>query len=292
MTNVIMLSPGYPAEMPYFTRALATVGARVIGVGDQPQHELPAVARDALAHYEHVSLADEGAVLAALRGLAAHARFDQVECLWEPYMILAARIREEFGLPGMTVAETIPFRDKEKMKQVLDAAGIRTPRHASTTTVAGVREAVERIGYPIIVKPIAGAGSADTYRVDSSAELADVLPLLRHVPEVSVEEFIEAEELTFDTVCAGGEILFENVMWYRPRPLQMRLHEWVSPVSIVLRDLVGARPGRRAGDGPRGAARAGLPRPASRTWSGTGWRPARRCSGRSPPGRPARGWSS
>ena len=93
MTTVLMLSPGYPAEMPYFTRALATVGARVIGVGDQPPHELPAVARDALAHYEHVSLADEGAVLAALRGLAAHVRFDQVECLWEPYMILAARIR-------------------------------------------------------------------------------------------------------------------------------------------------------------------------------------------------------
>jgi biotin carboxylase len=237
MTTVIMLSPGYPAEMPYFTRALATVGARVIGVGDQPPHELSAVARDALAHYEHASLADEGAVLAALRGLAAHVRFDQVECLWEPYMILAARIREEFGLPGMTVAQTVPFRDKELMKQVLDAAGVRTPRHASTTSVAGVWEAVERIGYPIIVKPIAGAGSADTYRVDSSAELSDVLPLLRHVPEVSVEEFVEAEELTFDTVCAGGEILFENVMWYRPRPLQMRLHEWISPVSIVLRDL-------------------------------------------------------
>ncbi len=235
--NVVMLSPGYPAEMPYFTRALATVGARVIGVGDQPPHELPAEARDALAHYEHVPLADEAAVLAALRGLAQHVRFDQVECLWEPYMILAARIREEFGLPGMTVAETVPFRDKERMKQVLDAAGVRTPRHASTTTVAGVWDAVERIGYPVIVKPIAGAGSADTYRVDSSAALSDVLPLLRHVPEVSVEEFVEAEELTFDTVCAHGEILFENVMWYRPRPLQMRLHEWVSPVSIVLRDL-------------------------------------------------------
>ena len=293
MTNVIMLSPGYPAEMPYFTRALATVGARVIGVGDQPPHELPAVARDALAHYEHVSLADEGAVLAALRGLAAHVRFDQVECLWEPYMILAARIREEFGLPGMTVAETIPFRDKEKMKQVLDAAGIRTPRHASTTTVAGVWEAVERIGYPIIVKPIAGAGSADTYRVDSVGRARPTsLPLLRHVPEVSVEEFIEAEELTFDTVCAGGEILFENVMWYRPRPLQMRLHEWVSPVSIVLRDLVGARPGRRAGDGPRRAARAGLPRRVHAHGVVPDGVAARRCSGRSPPGRPARGWSS
>ena len=51
-----------------------------------------------------MSLADEGAVLAALRGLAQHVRIDQVECLWEPYMILAARIREAFGLPGMTVA--------------------------------------------------------------------------------------------------------------------------------------------------------------------------------------------
>ena len=76
----------------------------------------------------------------------------------------------------MTVEQTLPFRDKERMKQVLDAAGIRTPRHVAATTVAGVWEAAERIGYPIIVKPIAGAGSADTYRVDSAAQLAEVLP--------------------------------------------------------------------------------------------------------------------
>jgi hypothetical protein len=235
--NVVMLSPGYPAEMALFTRGLAAVGARVIGVGDQPPHALPSVAREALAHYEHVSLSDEGAVLTALQGLARHAQIDQVECLWEPYMILAARIREVFGLPGMTVEQTVPFRDKERMKQVLDAAGIRTPWHVSTTTVAGVWDAAERIGFPLIVKPIAGAGSADTYRIDSVQELAEVLPMLRHVPELSVEEFVDGEELTYDTVCANGHVLFENVLWYRPRPLQMRMHEWVSPVSISLRDL-------------------------------------------------------
>ncbi|HLU60447.1 MAG TPA: ATP-grasp domain-containing protein [Pseudonocardia sp.] len=247
--TVVMLSPGFPAEMAYFTHALASAGARVIGVGDQPPSDLPAPARDALAHYEHVPLADEGAVLTALHGLARHVHLDRVECLWEPYMLLAARVREAFGLPGMGTAQTLPFRDKERMKQVLDAAGIRTPRHASATTVAGVWEAAERIGYPIIVKPIAGAGSADTYRVDSSAELAEVLPLLRHVPEVSVEEFVDGEELTFDTVCADGRVLFENVMWYRPRPLQMKLHEWISPVSIALRDLdvPDLQPGRQMG---------------------------------------------
>jgi len=237
VTNVVMISPGFPQEMAYFTRGLASVGATVIGVGDQPRDALPGPAREGLAHYEHVSLADEEAVLAALRGLSQHVRIDQVECLWEPYMILAARVREEFGLPGMSVEQTLPFRDKELMKRRLDDAGIRTPWHASATTVAGIWEAAERVGYPLIVKPIAGAGSADTYRVDSAADLSEVLPLLRHVPEVSVEEFVDAEELTFDTVCAGGRILFEHVLLYRPRPLQMSMHEWVSPVGISLRDL-------------------------------------------------------
>src|SRR6478609_5667089 len=144
-----MISPGLPMEQAYFTRALAQVGATVIGIGDQPLHDLPVEAQRHLRHYEHVSLADEGAVLAALSGLSLHARIDQVECLWEPYMVLAARIREQLGLPGMTVEQTLPFRDKELMKQVLDGAGVRTPRHASTSNVQGAWEAAERIGYPL-----------------------------------------------------------------------------------------------------------------------------------------------
>jgi len=237
MSNIVMLSPGFPLEMAYFTRALTGVGATVIGVGDQPPHAVPAEAREALAHYEHVSLADEGAVMAALHGLSRHVRIDQVECLWEPYMMLAAHIRASFGLPGMTAEQTLPFRDKERMKQVLDVAGIRTPRHASTSTVAGAWGGAERPGPPPFAHPTPGAGSADTYRVDSAEELDTVLAMVRHVAEVSVEEFVEAEEFTHDTVCAGGEILFENVCWYRPRPLQARSHEWVSPMTVALRDL-------------------------------------------------------
>jgi len=235
--NIVMLSPGFPHEMAYFTRALANVGATVIGIGDQALPAVPQEAGRALAHYEHVSLADGAAVIATLRGLSRHVRIDQVECLWEPYMMLAAHIREAFGLPGMTAEQTVPFRDKERMKQVLDAAGIRTPRHSSTSTVAGAWEAAERIGYPLIVKPIAGAGSADTYRVDSPEEMAAALSMVGHVEMVSVEEFVEAEEFTHDTVCADGRILFENVCWYRPRPLQARSHEWVSPTTVALRDL-------------------------------------------------------
>jgi DNA-binding MurR/RpiR family transcriptional regulator len=46
--NIVMISPGYPVEMAYFTRALAAVGATVIGLGDQPPSALPEPAREAL----------------------------------------------------------------------------------------------------------------------------------------------------------------------------------------------------------------------------------------------------
>ena len=248
--NVLMISPGYPAEMAFFTRGLSHAGADVIGLGDQSPEALPATARDALAHYVQVgSLAAEDQVAATVRDLARQLRIDLVECLWEPYMILAARLREELGLPGLTVQQTLPFRDKEQMKQLLDAAGLRTPWHVAAGTVADVWAAAERVGFPLIVKPIDGAGSADTYRADSAADLDAILPMVRHVPQVSVEEFIDAEEFTYDTICADGRVLFENICQYHPRPLLTKMHEWISPITMALRDLdePGLQGGRQLG---------------------------------------------
>ena len=42
--SVLMLSPGFPEDLSYFTQGLAEVGARVYGIGDQPLGALrPAV---------------------------------------------------------------------------------------------------------------------------------------------------------------------------------------------------------------------------------------------------------
>lgn len=234
-----MLSPGFPVEQPFFTRGLARQGHNVIGIGDQHEHALPEIAKNALqAYFQVPSFTDEAAVFAKVMDASKQVQIHQIECTWEPYMVLAAKLREALGLPGMTVEQTIPFRDKEKMKQVLDRNGIRTPKHISTQTSDGVRQAATQIGYPICVKPISGAGSADTYRVDDAEHLETILPLLGHVQEVSVEEFIEAEEFTFDTVCVGGEIKFFNICSYRPRPLMGRTHQWISQQTIAVRDIM------------------------------------------------------
>ncbi len=234
--NILFLSPGFPTEMTDFVRGLAEVGANVIGLGDQAEGAVPEKARMALSAYYQVSFSRPESVIEAAGAISRQVRIDKVESLWEPLMILAAQVREMLGIRGMTQLETIPFRDKEAMKQVLDGAGIRTPHHYSSKDVTGVWKALEKVGYPAIIKPISGAGSADTYRVNSASEVDAILPALRHVEEVSVEEFVDGEEFTFDTICANGNVLFYNMCWYRPRPLLGKTYEWISQQTLALRN--------------------------------------------------------
>jgi len=234
--RVLFVSPGYPAEMPHFVRGLAEVGAAIFGVGDQPAALLPETVRGCLTDYLRVrSLWDEEAVEEEVRRWLDGREPDRVECLWEPAMLLAARLREAMGAVGLSVERTVPLRNKERMKQVLDAAGIRTPRHAAARGENEIRAAAERLGLPLIVKPIAGAGSADTHRVEDAGDLDRAVTGTRHLDEVSVEEFIDGEEYTFDTVTIAGRPAYFNVAWYRPRPLVARSNEWISPQVVALR---------------------------------------------------------
>ena len=130
--KVLFLSPNYPVEMQDFTRGLAEVGADVVGVGDTPREGLSPKVKAHLAGYLQVSLQNGEAVLAAVR--ATGVKFDRIECLWEPFVELAAWLREQLGVPGMSLDTARAFRDKELMKQRVEAAGLRVPHHARAKT--------------------------------------------------------------------------------------------------------------------------------------------------------------
>jgi biotin carboxylase len=236
--NVVFLAPSYPPEMQQYTRGLAEVGANVFGVGDTARRALPASLKPHLANYLQVPrIMDENDVIKRVSAWLRGRQIDRVLSNWEPLVILAARLRERFGLPGMTVDQVTGFRDKMLMKDRVAAAGLRVPHAFKVRTEREIREAAERIGFPLILKPIAGAGSADTYKVNSKAELENAIGAMRHVEVVSCEEYIDGEEFTYDTVSIGGKPAYENVAAYLPKPLIARSEEWISPVIITVRDM-------------------------------------------------------
>ncbi|MBL8913630.1 MAG: ATP-grasp domain-containing protein [Archangium sp.] len=236
--NVVFLAPSYPPEMQQYTRGLAEVGANVFGVGDTPRRGLPPSLKPHLADYLQVPrIMDEGDVIKRVSAWLRGRQIDRVLSNWEPLVILAARLRERFGLPGMSVDTVLGFRDKQLMKERVKAAGLRVPYSFKVKSEREIREAAEKIGYPLILKPIAGAGSADTYKCTSKPELESAIAAMRHVEVASCEEFIDGEEFTYDTVCIGGRPAYENVAAYLPKPLIARTNEWISPVIITVRDL-------------------------------------------------------
>ena len=238
-SNVLMIMPGFPGEMPYFTRGLSTMGAAVWGVAPGHVTELPELARQHLSRYLAVPslFTDEASAIAAIREWTRGVTIDRVSCLWEPGVELAAAIREALGVPGQSREQARRFRNKELMKQALGAAGVRVPRHRAATSASQVREGAEAVGFPCIIKPIAGAGSQDTFRCDSMAEVDAALAQLGHIAEVSVEEFIDGEEFTYDTICANGRIEYFHIGYYRPRPLVARTVEWISPQTLSYRHV-------------------------------------------------------
>ncbi|MFO0748237.1 MAG: ATP-grasp domain-containing protein [Myxococcota bacterium] len=236
--KVVFLAPHYPPEMQQYTRGLAEVGATVYGVGDQPVSALPSSLKQHLGDYLQVPrMMDEDDIIPRVHAWLRGREVDRVASNWEPLVICAARLRERFGVPGMSVDAVRGFRDKQLMKDRVRAAGLRVPRSQRVRTASEAREAAGIIGYPMILKPIAGAGSADTYKVDDAAALEKVLAAMGHVTEASAEEYIDGEEFTYDTVSIGGVPAFQNVAQYLPKPLVARTNEWLSPVIITARDL-------------------------------------------------------
>ena len=238
MKNVLIVGCAYPPELPHFTRGVARVGARAFGVDVMPESQLPPMVRETLSGYLQVgSLIDEEGCVDAVRRWAGAPQFDHIESLWEGTVLTAGRLRDALGVPGHSREQIVRFRDKDKMKQAVSDAGIRTPRHQRGSAGKECFEAAEKVGYPICLKPVSGAGSADTFRCDSPADLEASLKKAAHIPEFNLEEFIDGEEFTYDTICVNGEVVFENISWYRPRPLVGRSTEWISPQTVTLRDV-------------------------------------------------------
>lgn len=185
---------------------------------------------------------DPDALEAAVRGAAAGTggRVDALIGILEPLQVPMAEVRQRLGIRGMDPAEAQRFRDKAHMKEVLRANDLPCAAHLLATDAESAL-AFARQTLPLVAKPPAGAGAKDTFRVDAVEQLADWMRANPPSPAspLLLEEFVQGEEFSFDSVSVGGQHLFHSISEYAPTPLQVMETPWIQWTVMLPREIDG-----------------------------------------------------
>ncbi|OLZ66939.1 ATP-grasp domain-containing protein [Streptomyces sp. IMTB 2501] len=143
-------------------------------------------------------------VLAAVKGLP---KPDLIITLSEFDVIAAAQVRETLGVPGATVRQVLPVRNKVVMKSAVARAGLRVPRFAPLPQV--LVQGAESVPWKgrTVLKPLSGV-LAQQIQIFPTAAMA--LDAVRRgevpvpVEDFEIEEFISGRIMHIDGVLAGG----------------------------------------------------------------------------------------
>ena len=234
--NVVFVEPFFPRNQREFVRGLAAAGATVVGIGEYPLDSFDDDLKGWLHHYEQVgSVTDVGRMTEVVRWVQGKLWVDRLEATVEAHTLPAAQVREACGIPGTSVRTAWLCRDKPSMKEALRAAGVPTAASAAVDSAADAHAFAEAVGYPLIVKPRAGAGAAGTMRVDSREELDHALGGFGGdgTGSIAIEEFVEGHEGFYDTLTIDGGVAYDFVSHYFPNVLEAMRTRWISPQFIA-----------------------------------------------------------
>ncbi|MDH3733295.1 MAG: ATP-grasp domain-containing protein [Gemmatimonadota bacterium] len=234
--HVVFIEPRFPGNQKEFVRGLRDAGAVVSAIGEAPAEGLGDQLTSWLAFYEQVdSVCDEDAVGRVVQELHARRPVERLEATVEAHILPIANVRERLGIAGTSVRTAYLCRDKPAMKEALREAGVATAQSIGSGETDEIVEFAETVGFPLIVKPRAGAGASGTYRVDDRAQLDDLLPTLGvgRGPEVAVEEFVDGHEAFYDTLTIGGTVVHDFITHYYPNVLEAMRSRWISPQFIT-----------------------------------------------------------
>ncbi|MET9083193.1 ATP-grasp domain-containing protein [Streptomyces sp. NPDC004237] len=179
--------------------------------------ELPHWTRPFVRGHLTVDLSDSETALTAVKEFAARTPGLAGVCTYmEHHVLLAARIAEQLGLPGPSPAAMAACRDKAATRRLLAKRDVPSARSVQAADEDAAVEHARLIGYPVVVKPRGMAGSAGVLRADSDSEVRaaflhaaqeTVLGLDAYAePGVLVEEYLDGEEISAETVVVGDDV--------------------------------------------------------------------------------------
>ena len=244
MVAVAFVAPYLLETTARFVEAAARLPGVELGlITTEPAARLPPrLGRHAAAHWRIDDALDPHQIAVAVRGLSAQGgKVERVIGVLEQLQVPLAQVREELRLPGIGVETAVRFRDKAHMKSVLAAAGVPCARHRLAESPSAAQGFVDDVGFPVVVKPPAGAGAKGTFRLDDAEDLR---VWLESAPPTSarpalMEEFLTGDEGSFDSVTVDGRLVWHSVSHYLPTPLEVLRNPWIQWAILMPRDISG-----------------------------------------------------
>lgn len=242
MPHVVFIAPRFLENTNRYVHAFGAMdGVTLSVISADPEQAIPAALRPRVAaHYQVKNATDAGELTSAAAALTKGVgKIDRLAGALEQLQMPLAQVRDALDIDGLRVETARRFRDKDLMKQVLRAAGVPVARSTLATTMSDLRTFVDKVSYPVIVKPQAGVGARATYRVTSQADLAalvqqGVVPT-RERP-LQAEEFVLARENTCETVTIRGEHVWRSGTRYLPSPLEVLETPWIQYCVLLPRE--------------------------------------------------------
>ena len=200
--NIIFISPGFPRNYEYFCAALAENGATVLGIGDEPYDELSGSLKASLTEYYKVGSMENYDEMVRAVGFFTfkYGKIDWLESNNEYWLETDAALRTDFNIvTGQKTSDMEKIKHKSAMKAYYQVAGIPVARYHLVDTLENGLKFVEKVGYPVVVKPDNGVGAAATYKLENEEQLR-AFYAGGWATQYIMEEFIEGEICSYDSI--------------------------------------------------------------------------------------------
>jgi len=244
MVNVVFVAPYFGSTIVHCLSVLSALEDVRLGIiSHEPEERVPQALRKHLSgHYQVAETLDPDQLILGARAFQKEwGQVDRLLGYLEQMQLPLAQAREALGIPGMRSEVARRFRDKNRMKEVLAQAGLPVARQARVTGAEDARRFVAQVGYPVVLKPLAGLGTKDTLRVSTDPELYSALNRLlpsRQAP-AQAEEFISGKEFTFETASVDGQAVWHSSTYYLPGPLEVVENPWMQYCVLLPRERLG-----------------------------------------------------
>lgn len=215
--NFVFLSPNFPKTYYQFTSALRGNGVTTLGIGDESYDQLSNQCKESMVEYYQVSsLENYDEVYRACAYFAfKYGKIDWLESNNEYWLLRDAQLRTDFNVcTGLKNDQIDGIKYKSRMKEYYAKAGIPTARYLLVSTLEESLAFIEKVGYPVVVKPDNGVGAAATYKLNNEAELKAFHSTPPHVQYI-MEEFINGTIVSYDGICnSNRDIIFETSHYF------------------------------------------------------------------------------